>query len=190
LRSNSDTKKEKILALFSNFFSSCSGGFVVVVTRSSLLMMNHLAQGLSVAAIPALVLLNAKFSPLPAQSLEANMFCIYTVSTVAVFWPDIESAVLHGNLRTPFRFFGTSALTENMDTTTLAPPAPLPVPLPAPTRGTVSGTKFRKKKMPIPLPHRHLKFNSLAEPGSRYNGEQRVCSGDPQRDPTGSICVT
>ena len=93
------------------FFSS--SGIVLMTTHSSLVMANHLMQSLSVAVVPSLVLLNAKFSPMPFQTLELNVLCIYAVSIVAVFWQDVKDFIVDRQISFPafpvVKIFGSAS---------------------------------------------------------------------------------
>lgn len=100
-------------------------GIVLMITRSSLVMTHHLTTALSVAAIPSLVLVHAKFSPLAPKTLEMNMLCIYGVSMVAVFWQDIKHCIEErhaAGMRFPFSHLGeasaAAASKENIKATT------------------------------------------------------------------------
>ncbi|OQV13284.1 hypothetical protein BV898_12490 [Hypsibius exemplaris] len=89
---------------------------VLMTTHSAMSMRNHLMQSLSVAVIPSLVLVIAKFSPVSYGTLELNMLLIYTVSMVAVFWKDVKDFVMEHHIAFPFNF-GASKLKDDIGNT-------------------------------------------------------------------------
>ncbi|GAV01439.1 hypothetical protein RvY_12152 [Ramazzottius varieornatus] len=96
--------------------ASMVAGAVLWATKSGQMMVNHTVQSLSIAAVPAMVLLHTKFSPMPSLTLVINILAVYLVSQLAVYWEDIKHYLHRHHTDFPLKFFGTQALTDDHET--------------------------------------------------------------------------
>lgn len=96
--------------------ASLVAGAVLWATKSGNVMVNHTVQSLSVAAIPAMVLLHTKFSPVPELTLVVNILAVYFFSQIAVYWDDIKLYLQTHQTDFPLKFFGSQVLADNHET--------------------------------------------------------------------------